>query len=469
MITEVEEPDKLPAGPCSGCGNTFEGALLDDDGLCLACEGWAYGLSVIAEDDSEEIKEAWRVWDKVSAEAMVLKLAEDDLWVAEQWQKLPEWERQEAERFFKHPEETDPWEALNARERTVKDRELTRRERRQDGYDTDDASSAEPTAVLTFADFGREVTLLDAERMPSAFERCDGETILYEGVANILFGEPSSCKSFVALMMAIQRLRAGRRVIWWDNEDRATTVARRLQLLRATDLIGCPELAFRTGDMQDSQTAMFEALDFLARGTGPGMVVVDSATAFGCPKDGADVAPWMKTHIKPWINEGHSTTQLDHVPKQRKDRPMGAVGSFEKLSDIRGAALYIHGKGWNQQQGGAVHLTVHKDAGGQLPAIKDSVVSTVSAQWDGPTLAYTIGLPNAKSESEDLEMELMEAFGQVTDGVRGSRGVRRLLKGKRARDVDKARDELLQAGMIQREKVGHAYLYTVIADGEEEQ
>ena len=75
------------------------------------------------------------------AEAQVLKLAEDDLWVEEQWQKhKPEWEKQEAEQLLKHLEETDPWEALRMRERAVKDRELTRRENRQDSYDADDST-----------------------------------------------------------------------------------------------------------------------------------------------------------------------------------------------------------------------------------------------------------------------------------------------------------------------------------------
>ena len=177
------------------------------------------------------------------------------------------------------------------RERTVKDRELSRRERRQDGYDAQDtaatekATETEPDPELNFADFGQDVTLLGIDRMPSAFVRDDGETLLYEGVANTIYGEPSSAKSWIALMAVIQQLRAGRRVIWWDNEDRATTLAKRLQLLRATDLIGIETLAFRTGDMHLSETAMAEALEFLGGGSGPGLVVIDSATAFGCPKD----------------------------------------------------------------------------------------------------------------------------------------------------------------------------------------
>ena len=352
------------------------------------------------------------------------------------------------------------------RERAVKEREIARRERRQDGYDAD-ASELEPETGLTFADFGQEITLLDAERMPSAFARSDGETLLYEGLANTIYGEPSSGKSWIALMAVIQQLRAGRRCIWWDNEDQAVTLAKRLQLLRATDLIGIETLAWRTGGMHESETAMAEALAFLDGGTGPGLVVIDSATSFDCPKDGADVHPWVTSHVKPWINAGHTSLLIDHVPKQRKDRPAGAVGSFEKLSSIRGAALYVHGIAWNGQQGGAVHLTIHKDAHGQLPAPKFSVVSTVAAEWDGPTFAWTVGLPNAKTESEDLQDELMEAFDQLgAEGARGSQGVRELLKGKRGRDVDKARDELRQLGLIKREKVGRPWVYTSVTGNE---
>ena len=353
---------------------------------------------------------------------------------------------------------------LEDRDLAQKEKAMARRESRQDSYD---AEPTEPAAELTFADFGQEVTLQDVEKLPSAFVRDDGETLLYEGVANTIFGEPSSGKSWIALMVTIQQLQAGRRVIWWDNEDRATTLAKRLQLLRATELIGTPELAWRTGDMHLSETVMAEALAFLAGGSGPGLVVLDSATAFLCPKDGADVQPWMASHIKRWIDAGHTSLNLDHVPKQRKDRPMGAVGSFEKLSIIRGAALYAHGTAWNGQKSGVVHLTVHKDAHGQLPAAQWSVATTISAEWDGPTLAYTIGLPNAKTEGEDLQDELMEAFDQVGgEGARGSNGVRGLLKGKRGRDIDKARDELLQVGMIKRDKDGRAWVWKAVPDNE---
>ena len=123
------------------------------------------------------------------------------------------------------------------------------------------------------------------------------------------------------------------------------------------------------------------------------------------------------------------------------------MGSYEKLSDIRGAALYVHGTAWNGQQGGAVHLTIHKDAHGQLPAPKFSVVSTITA----------------KEWGEDLQADLLDALELAgADGVKGSRAIRDLLKGKRARDVDAARNELESAGLIQHVKVGNAHVYTVV-------
>ena len=446
MVTKVEEIDNLPARPCADCGDTFAGELLDEAGLCLLCDDIAYQRMLEAKADAEDAalyKRGMEVWHKALAEIEAQDAA-----------------RAEAE-YQQQLKNDDPEEWLLHRERVVKDREISRRERRQDARDAEDG---EPVAGLTFADFGQEVTLLDVEKLPSALVRSDGQTLLYEGVANTIFGEPSSGKSWIGLMAVIQQLRAGRRCIWWDNEDRASSLARRLQLLRATDLIGVEALAFRTGDLHLSETAMAEAMIFLDGGSGPGLVVIDSATAFTCPKDGADVHPWMASHVKPWIEAGHTSLALDHVPKQRKDRPMGAVGSFEKLSIIRGAALYAHGTAWNGQKGGAIHLDVHKDAHGQLPVAQWSVASTVTAQWDGDTLDYTIGLPNAKTESEDLQDELMEAFeGLGVDGARGGQGVRDLLKGKRGKDIDKARGELLQAGMIEREKDGRAWVWKAVA------
>ncbi len=327
--------------------------------------------------------------------------------------------------------------AIDDRWLAVKEQEIADREARVWAPRTD--GDGAPVG-LTLADFEQEVSLLDVERLPSAFERTDGATLLYEGRFNTLYGEAAVGKTWTAQMVVIGQLRAGRRVIWWDSEDRASTLAKRLQLLRATDLIGHPNLKWITGDVQANPSA----LAFLDGGDGPGLMVIDSATSFGCPSDGADVAAWLNAFINPWWNAGHTVLLLDHVPKQRKDRPRGGIGSQAKLARIDGAALYAHGTPWNGQQGGHIHLTVHKDRQGQLPATLNGTAATITAEWDGPTLDWRVDLPNAKDEGEDLQIELMDALeGAGAEGVKGSRALRELLKGKRAKDIDAAREELL--------------------------
>ena len=352
---------------------------------------------------------------------------------------------------------------LANRERVLKGRELSRREQRQDDYDTppqDDDTTAEGQ---TFADFTKEVTLLGVDRLPAAFVRSDWATLAYEGKFNTIFGEVGSGKTWVALMMAIERLHAGRHVIWWDTEDQPSTLARRLQVLRATDLIGHPALKWTNGDFQDNPAIMAEALEGLGSGNGPGLVVIDSATSFGCSSDGGNVAARLKAFIDPWENAGHSVELLDHVPKLRKDRPRGGIGSQAKLARVDGSALYLHGNPWNATEGGYIHMQIHKDRHGQLPATLMGAAATITAEWDGPTLDYTVGLPNAKAEAENLEDELMDALDQAgPDGVRGGRAVRDLLKGKRAKDIDAAREELLSSGMIERVKEGKAYVYRFV-------
>ena len=81
---------------------------------------------------------------------------------------------------------------LEERELVLKEKLMARRESRQEEADsTYDVEDTEPEATLDFASFGQEVTLQEVEKLPSAFVRGDGETLLYAGVANTIFGEPS--------------------------------------------------------------------------------------------------------------------------------------------------------------------------------------------------------------------------------------------------------------------------------------
>ena len=331
------------------------------------------------------------------------------------------------------------------------------------GTPSDTAMDAEDRP-LTLADFTREVTLLGVEPLPAVLERSDGETLFYEARVNTLYGEPAGGKTWIAMMTAIQQIRRGGVVLWWDAEDRPQTFARRLQLLKATDLIGHENLIWASGDLNKHPIATDEALMFLTAGERPGLVVIDSATSFGAPTDNRPVTDWLRDYIRIWAREGLTVLFLDHVPKQRKDRPKGGIGSVEKQIILDGAELYAHGIPWNAYEGGAVSLMVHKDRNGQVPAREEHDAATVYAEWsdDKLTLDWTIGLPHTKPEGEDVQDELLEAIERAgAEGVKGSRAIRGLLKGKRNGDIDNARDELLEAGMIERVKVGNAWRYGI--------
>ena len=90
------------------------------------------------------------------------------------------------------------------------------------------------------------VTLSTSPKMPALLTRDDGETLLYEGVLNSLFGQPGMGKTWIAIMTAVEAVRAGARVAWWDFESSPATLATRLKALRAADLIGRPEIEFIT-------------------------------------------------------------------------------------------------------------------------------------------------------------------------------------------------------------------------------
>ena len=221
MITHDEELDKLlPAGPCADCGETFAGELLDDAGLCLVCDGLAYSEAVRAENEADAdaedaalYKEGMRIWEKALAEAQVLKLAEDDLWVKEQWQK--------------HLEETNPWEALKARERAVKDRELSRRENRQDSYDAD-ASAGKLVNVEpnwdTFNAMTMKVERATIGKLPAILSRTDGRTVLYAGKVNTVAARPNGGKSWLAMKCAIEVVERGGRVLMLDFDNKRPSV-----------------------------------------------------------------------------------------------------------------------------------------------------------------------------------------------------------------------------------------------------
>ena len=306
-------------------------------------------------------------------------------------------------------------------------------------------------------------------------QRNDGEPLFYEGKLNWLFGTPGTGKSWVALCAMQATLERGGRVIYWDHEDRASTLlarARKLGIdLTAQHREG--QVRYMRPGLADYARPLGDLLDWLTRNVicNPlgvtSLVVIDSAESAGCPSDGTDVAPWIAKMLLPFMDFGVSVLVLDHVPKRKEGRPLGPIGSQHKLARVDGAALLASGVPWTQKSDGYVTLTNHKDRQGGLPAPTGKPVARIVGTHEGANLTITIVPPDAEDNPEEAFAPTLRALAERGEsGVHGHRAMRNLVSG-RTQQRDKTIALLVTEGLISKEKDGKKLRYRLTAVGRE--
>ena len=305
----------------------------------------------------------------------------------------------------------------------------------------------------------------DLATLSAAFQRNDGATLLPEGKLSALHGMPSIGKSFVALEIVRAVAKRGGRVLWWDFEDTAETLRGRCDDLGFTDADGLGNVYFALASMAEDEAALKQAALFVTQGTVTGLVIIDAVNSAGCPSDGADVAPWFKSHIEPF---GKDTTvlMLDHIPKRSDDRAPGAIGSTHKRSVLTGVSLLVEGKAWTRKEPGRVTLRNHKDRHGVLPAGLGKVVAAITGEYKDGTLTLDAIEPNVREDGGEIADRIIEALTAAgDDGIRGKGIMRKRVAGKAA-NVDAALLEMASEGVIEVTKVGAAMVYR-LARGKE--
>ena len=350
-----------------------------------------------------------------------------------------------------------------------------------------------------FSQYVRTVAL-KSESRPALLQRSDGATLLYAGKTCTVFGEPGAGKSWIGLKAAQSVLAKGGRVLWWDFEDSPDSLHRRADLIGALDAFIGPNLAFvdssileltdegipnpglastiewlakagwwdeagrlaKAGVYSHEWWAEAERLGkagWLAEAGMYSLVVIDAAESSGAPSDGSSVAAWFKQMVEPFIRRGIAVLILDHVPKRRQDRPPGAIGSQHKRAKMD-ASLYISGKPWNSQQGGAMVLRLDKDKLGDIPGTVGTKIATVKGQYVDGMLNITIDPPGQEDgEEADIPMQLLIAIADAgPDGVRGTDELKKLVKGK-GQYKAQAIIGLIQDGLITSTKDGKANVH----------
>ena len=357
---------------------------------------------------------------------------------------------------------------LRDRDQALKGRELSRRERRQDGYD-DDAEGGQVEGGEPLEAFVGKMAEADDTPPSALLRRSDGEILFYDGKINWVFGEPGSGKSWLALYVVLESILRGQRTVFWDFEMSPGQTKARCQAL-GLDLVE----AERAGDFlylkpyaEQSALAMSQLQEWQQGSEGPALVVIDAAASSGAPSDGSDVEPWLRTFVNPFADEGHTLLVLDHVAKKRLGRPDGPIGSARKLQAVTGAALDLSGIAWTQKKDGVVKLVLHKDRYGALPASRRQPVARIYGRHVDGTLTLSIEPPEAEDNIEEAYIPTLRALKNAgPDGVQGQKAMRDLVVG-RGSQRDKTIGDLVELGFILKTRAKKVH-YSITALGLEE-
>ena len=252
----------------------------------------------------------------------------------------------------------------------------------------------------------------------------------------------------------------------WDFEDRAATTAARRQTVGAHDVLTSTNLVYVTPDMASDGNAKLNLAQWLKGGIRAGLVVIDAAESSGAPSGGDDVIPWLTEYVKPWLDADLTVLVIDHVAKQKIDRPRGQIGSQRKLAAVDDVAVYVAGAPWTNSTGGTVKLRNDKDRGGDLPSRMGKWVATIEGHWEDDVLVYDI-LPPAAAAVDIANDLLTPPAATGEEGVRGQKVVRALVRAN-GQAVDVALDDLIQTGLVAKHKDGRANIYTVTEAGHKE-
>lgn len=241
---------------------------------------------------------------------------------------------------------------------------------------------------------------------PSVLNCSDGVALFYEGQVNLLFGDPESGKTWVALAAVAEALRVGdtAAVVDIDHNGAEAIVTRLLQL-------GAPKEALTDRHRfcyldPDSVGHLRAAVADLASWT-PRVVVIDSTgellPMFGANSNDAD--DFTRVHgevLKPLAKAGACVLLIDHLAKSSDSRAMGSTGTAAKKRVIGGTSMRVTVvEQFSPGNGGACQLGIAKDRHGGLRAKratdgnKEPIAAVFRLFGDDPLKAFEVFAPRS--------------------------------------------------------------------------
>ena len=294
---------------------------------------------------------------------------------------------------------------------------------------------------------------------PAMLARTDGRYLLYDHAVHSISGEPTSGKTWFALLACAQQLDAGNTVTMLDFEDRASRVVGRLLALGAhPDAIRDrfryvrPHAALDQTGRDALTPAIRDATLVILDG------VTEAMTLHGLDLNAnSDVASFLEL-LPRWIaDHGPAVLMIDHVVKDTEKQGRWSIGGQHKLAGIDGVSYNIKAiDQFGRGKIGHARITAGKDRAGHVEEYL--LGRTAGELWldaRNDTILHAEIRPPQEAPRDEAGnmrpthlMERVSRYIELTPGL----GKRELIDGRisgKGTYLRRAIDRLIQEGYIE--------------------
>lgn len=295
--------------------------------------------------------------------------------------------------------------------------------------------------------------------------RTDGRGLFYAGRINGLYGDSTSGKTWLALLVCKEVIERGGHVVFIDYEDNEAYVCQRLMMHLGVDMdVIVSRFHYLRPEEKFTEAARVRLLEQVDQ-TKPELVVLDStgeamASEGVESNDDSEVARWFSDLPSALAVRGPGVLLLDHLAKGSDGGGNYAIGSQRKRSAVTGAAFVLTTvQGFSEGTAGHSRLKCSKDRLGGW-AQGEHVVDMHVTPSTGDLATFELRDPldpevTKAFNSDALKARICRYLEDAHKGVDGEppkkvvpwSAVRKGVVGKNE-TMDLLRDELVRDGYI---------------------
>lgn len=296
----------------------------------------------------------------------------------------------------------------------------------------------------------------EAPRPPDIIE------LIYAGAVHLVSGEPSSMKTWLALVAAVEVVRAGGAAMYvsFPGESGKGEIVERLRQLGLTEreiirfLFLEPKLPLTTPGALEQVKTLIEGWAPILR-----LVVLDSVGSAlelaGMDSNSErDVQRFAREVVGPFRSSGAAVVLIDHVPKAAEGRGKFAIGSQRKVGMVDAHLSLETRREFGRGRTGIATIRTRRDRIGQLA---HEAELRLASDAETGTVTYRLKVAQPGEESSFRPTHLMQRVSRYVQ--RENDGGRRPSQARIEENVEGKRefvrlslDLLVSEGFLERQK-----------------